>query len=325
MKVLKYLVVVLVMTGFITSCATTGVETNTDTISSECDLPPRLIESFPPRYPFEAVTKPTEGKVIVQGILTAEGVIRDIEVIESYPEGIFDKVAIEAVKQYRFIPEMKDCKPIDSLIKLPITFDVRRTTSYDYYKICKDGRRQFENKEYEEAIVTLTTAIYTSNRHSPAYYLRGLAYRAIGNNKKALSDFNRAIKLSREKAVYYFERGLVYLHMEDLKHALKDFNKAIEFDPDMTDAYFDRGEVFRLSTNYDDAISDYTKALSLDEGHLQAYINRGYCYQELNDSKNTCADYKKACELGDCSGYEGLKKIGTCSGDVSGQSEGIKK
>jgi TonB family protein len=328
MKAPKYLAAILVPLCFLTSNATGGVETNTETISYECDTPPKPIKYFPPRYPPEAGVRHIGGKVIVRCIVTTEGVARDIEVVESYPKGIFEEAAIETVKQYRFIPGTEDCKPADIYVVIPINFDGGETKPRDYYIKYQDGKRQFENNEFEEAILSLSSSIYIYNKYSPAFFFRGLAYRATGNNKKALSDFKRAIRFNRKKAkeaVYYFERGLVYLRMEDLKHALKDFNKAIKFNSDMTDAYFDRGEVFRLSTNYDDAIADYTKVLSLDEEYLQAYINRGYCYKELNNNKNFCTDFKKACELGDCSEYEALKKLGTCSGDVYEQSERIKK
>lgn len=263
MKILNFLVVVLVMFCFHISWATENVETNSKSEPSELrdiETPPETIKVFRPKYPLKAGMYFVEGRVKLKFIVTTEGIARDIEVVESFPEGYFEESAIEAVKKYRFKPGMKDGKPVDTIVKLPISYTYDNvTSSYDYYKAYKNGRQQVEDGAYEAAIDSLTTAIKIFKKHSPAYYLRGLAYREIGDYEKALSDIKKAIKIDKEEAVYYYERGNIYNLIEDYQKAVEDFSKSIEIDPGLVQTYFSRGDAFRLSAQYETAIADYTK------------------------------------------------------------------
>ncbi|MBN1472136.1 MAG: TonB family protein [Syntrophaceae bacterium] len=278
MKALKVLIVIVTVTLCLqTLWGSEDAETDLETgpIERVCpDTPPKPIYVFPARYPPEASINLIEGKVVVQCVVTTEGNTRDIEVLESFPEGVFDKDAIEAVKRYRFNPETKNCKPVEAIINIPIIFDANVFSSYDYYEAFKKGRQKIENREFEEAIDTLSAAINIYHKHSPSFYLRGLAYWASGNNNKALLDFKRAIKLDPDVAIYYNIRGSVYSSMENFENAIEDFSRAIEIKPDLTEPYFNRGDAYRLSTNYEDAIADYSKTISMGENNIQAHNNR---------------------------------------------------
>jgi hypothetical protein len=43
-----------------------------------------------------------------------------------------------------------------------------------------------------------------------------------------------------------------------------------------------------------------------------AYNNRGFIMWKLGNTRMACSDWKRACELGDCRGYEFLRKRGDC-------------
>jgi TonB family protein len=66
----------------------------------------------------------TEGRVLLRFIVTKDGGVRDPEVIEAEPEGIFEASAIEALKNYIFAPATKNGEPVDCIAKLPMTFNV---------------------------------------------------------------------------------------------------------------------------------------------------------------------------------------------------------
>jgi len=339
---LKLLVAMFTAWVFLMSFAPKIVKADSETeafMLDEVDTPPQVIKSYPPSYPKAARNKSVGGKVVLKFVVTTDGTAREIEAVAAEPEGIFEESAIEAVKKYKFNPGMKDGKPVDIIVKLPIVFELdTRPLIYDWIRtphewnpsdrynlLFKRSQKQIENGKYEVAIDKLTTAIKIYNNRSPAFYLRGLGYRATGEYEKALSDFNRAIKLDSKEPVYYDERGVVYSLLENFPKAIKDFDKAIELNPDLNEAYFHRGDAFKQSGNYSDAIEDYTKGISMDDENLQAYINRGYCYGKLNHISNVCADFNKACELGDCQGYDALKESGICLDDVSEVLEKIQK
>jgi bla regulator protein BlaR1 len=90
----------------------------------ELDTKPSVLHAVMPRYPFEAAQQGIKGKVLVQFVLTEEGIAKEPIVVESSPEGIFDEAALEAVKQYKFNPGTIGGETVDCIIKMPIVFEL---------------------------------------------------------------------------------------------------------------------------------------------------------------------------------------------------------
>ena len=65
---------------------------------------PQPIKFCNPDYPRKALLEGLEGYVVLEFRLSRAGVPFDIEVIESVPEGLFDRVAIKAFECWRFEP-----------------------------------------------------------------------------------------------------------------------------------------------------------------------------------------------------------------------------
>jgi bla regulator protein BlaR1 len=60
-----------------------------------------------PKYPVEAARDNQEGSVILQFDVTQDGSTDNIEVIESFPQQVFDKNAITALKQWTYKPRIQ--------------------------------------------------------------------------------------------------------------------------------------------------------------------------------------------------------------------------
>jgi TonB family protein len=93
-------------------------------INDAGDNPPRVIRYVPPRYPFEARSEHITGRVIVNITVTKDGVVKDPVVFESTPEGVFDEAAIDCVKKWLFTPATEDGKPVDKIVRVPLTFNI---------------------------------------------------------------------------------------------------------------------------------------------------------------------------------------------------------
>jgi lipoprotein NlpI len=61
--------------------------------------------------------------------------------------------------------------------------------------------------------------------------VRGNAYRARGDNERAIADFGEAIRLAPKFADAYYNRGLAHLYSGTPAKALADVNEASELDP----------------------------------------------------------------------------------------------
>lgn len=87
----------------------TNVMAESDTATPEPDS--NVIKRVAPKYPTAAAKNGIEGRVKMQITINAEGQVENIEVVESHPAGVFDKVAMEAMSQWVFKPIFIDGEP----------------------------------------------------------------------------------------------------------------------------------------------------------------------------------------------------------------------
>src|SRR5690606_35796608 len=77
----------------------------------------------PPRYPAAAMEARTSGKVVMRVLVGADGVVKDVVVEESEPAGVFDASSVEAAWLWRFDPAVKDGKPVDGWVRVPVQYE----------------------------------------------------------------------------------------------------------------------------------------------------------------------------------------------------------
>lgn len=66
-----------------------------------------------PTYPRRAAQRGIEGYVVVEFTVSSLGTVIDPVVIEAEPPGMFDSAAIDAVKKFKYRPQMSDGKAVD--------------------------------------------------------------------------------------------------------------------------------------------------------------------------------------------------------------------
>ena len=66
------------------------------------------IFQVPPQYPRRAAERGIEGCVVLKYVVTEVGSVRDPEVMQSIPKGIFDRAAIRAALRYKYKPLIRD-------------------------------------------------------------------------------------------------------------------------------------------------------------------------------------------------------------------------
>lgn len=75
-----------------------------------------------PDYPREAMLAGTEGYVVVEFILNAEGSTQDISVIEASPPRVFDQSARRAVSRWKFQPVLVNGIAVEKRVQRRIDF-----------------------------------------------------------------------------------------------------------------------------------------------------------------------------------------------------------
>jgi protein TonB len=76
----------------------------------------------PPRYPPSALRRHEEGEVTLRVLVGIDGTPIRIEVEKSSRSRDLDQAAIEAVKQWRFNPSVRDGRAVEGWALVPISF-----------------------------------------------------------------------------------------------------------------------------------------------------------------------------------------------------------
>lgn len=90
--------------------------------TAELDQPLQALVRMPASYPMRARRLGIEGWVKVEFIVTKEGRVRDVKVVEAQPKGVFESSVTRSVSQYRFKPGTVDGGTVEVRVVTTIRF-----------------------------------------------------------------------------------------------------------------------------------------------------------------------------------------------------------
>lgn len=100
--------------------------------AASADRPPTedvtFREMHPPIYPEEAVKNRQSAELTLKVLVDEHGTPQSVDIEKSDPpeaEKVFAQASIDAIMQWRFNPAIKDGKPHDGWVRVPITFSLR--------------------------------------------------------------------------------------------------------------------------------------------------------------------------------------------------------
>ncbi|MCX7552387.1 energy transducer TonB [Marinicella sp. S1101] len=97
-----------------------GVIMTDDTV----DQSPKAVWQAPMVYPPRARAKGIEGYVVFSLLIGITGEIEQVKIVESYPSGIFDEVAMQGINSWKFEPAQYQGQSVKSWAKQRIRFDL---------------------------------------------------------------------------------------------------------------------------------------------------------------------------------------------------------
>jgi protein TonB len=90
-------------------------------VSTQFDLPPTVLKRVMPVYPEEAKADNLEGIVYVQIRVGTDGSVKDAKIAKS-EQPVFNQSALDAVRQWTFVPAQKDGAAVDVSVTLPLRY-----------------------------------------------------------------------------------------------------------------------------------------------------------------------------------------------------------
>ena len=88
------------------------------------DTPPRPAVRAPIEYPPRARAKGVTGYVLLNLLITANGEVETVQILESVPPGVFDEPALASIRQWRFEPAVYQGKSVKVWAKQKISFNL---------------------------------------------------------------------------------------------------------------------------------------------------------------------------------------------------------
>jgi tetratricopeptide (TPR) repeat protein len=142
-------------------------------------------------------------------------------------------------------------------------------------------------KAYPKCIFHANEALKIDQNIAKAYFLKGFAYKEMGDTGKALSSFQTVVELQPENYDSYIQLGNIQAARLN-PVALQYYNNALRVDPRSTEALYNRGLFLQQGGETEKAETDYNTILKIDPSYSDAHYNLGYI--ELVERKN----YQKA-------------------------------
>ena len=92
---------------------------------SEDVKPPEIITRVEPVYPPELKRLSLEATVIIEAVISKEGRVSSARILRSGGHDLFDKAALDAVKQWRYQPALLNDKPVDVYLTIAVAFKLK--------------------------------------------------------------------------------------------------------------------------------------------------------------------------------------------------------
>lgn len=87
------------------------------------DVKPRVLSRSKMEYPSSAMKDRVKGYVIVNLLIDKQGNVETAQVLEAFPPGIFDSVALNGVRNWRFSPAQYKGQTVRVWAKQKVRFD----------------------------------------------------------------------------------------------------------------------------------------------------------------------------------------------------------
>jgi tetratricopeptide (TPR) repeat protein len=155
-----------------------------------------------------------------------------------------------------------------------------------------------------------------------AYYSRGVAYDALGENRRAIEDFTQVLRLDPGDAEAYYDRGNSYRIVGDYARAIEDYDQALRLEPGDAETYNNRAWTLYLVGRNAEALRDVDRSLSLVPERESHIDTRAHVLAAMGRQSEALAEFERAMEAGGAdqvrSYQEALVKHGYYRGAVDG-------
>ncbi|MFA5778563.1 MAG: DUF2723 domain-containing protein [Elusimicrobiota bacterium] len=134
-----------------------------------------------------------------------------------------------------------------------------------------------QQKDFNDALHSLSNAISLDSTYSPAYYNMGLLYLEKKDDNNAIEYFKKAYQYDKtdsdsliQLSKIYQRKGYKNFVNGKIDDAITEYKKAIEYTPSSADIYYNIGVIYAQSQNNKEAKEYFQKYIQLNPGGSNA-------------------------------------------------------
>jgi tetratricopeptide (TPR) repeat protein len=166
----------------------------------------------------------------------------------------------------------------------PVGAQASSAASYQDPQICDPLADYFLGMEdYPEAIKRHLAVIKAQPNNALAYYHLGFAYGLMGEHKRELADYEKAISLGLSDWQLFLNLGLLYLENRQNRDATEVLRLATLLGPDRAETHFNLGLAYERMGLLEQAEQQVLLSLQIDPNQIDAQNTLGAIYAEEGD------------------------------------------
>jgi len=151
-------------------------------------------------------------------------------------------------------------------------------------------------EKYMESFEPINEALKLDVHLPEGYFLKGLAYRKLGDTALALSSYMTAIEQNPDYFDAYMETGFIFDALND-PLAEGYYTNALKIRPTDIQALYNRSFFLQRNQAYQAALQGYEAILNLDTAYFDAHFNMGVTYLLAQDPELAKGAFRKAMQL----------------------------
>lgn len=165
------------------------------------------------------------------------------------------------------------------------------------------GVKLLQSSDYKNSVDTFSYVLSKATDNGLkkfCYIYRAFSYNGLGESKKAVADFDKAIEIDPTDLASYIDRGKTKAATKDLAGAKKDFEYVLTMDnvgDPAQAAFYYLGKISYQQTLYAESVKYYDKLIALAPNDYEAYFNRAAAKGMMMENEGSIKDYDRAIEL----------------------------
>jgi len=99
---------------------------------------------------------------------------------------------------------------------------------------------------------------------------KGIALLELGENDKAIEEYDKAIKIDPNNVVIYSNKGIALKNLGKYEEAIQEYDKALAIDPNYARAWYNKSCDLAPMGNIDDSLKNLEQAIRLDKSYIES-------------------------------------------------------